>query len=614
MRERLQGLLAILLSLSTVFGGWWWSSGFIPWEKAWWHHLFNYLKANMVLPLGFTESLVAGFVMLLLSFIVIVWVNSRAHTKSRHQAFDQTNLHGSASYATVEDVKRSGLIKTEGVALGVLPETGQQLCHNGPAHVLGIGATRTGKGITWVMRTMDNWTASTVSLDIKGEIFAKTSGFKAALGHKAFKFQPTDVNGGTRFNPLTEIRADTDYFISDAQNIASILLDTDGRGLKDFWAKTGWEWMTVGILHTITKIQDTEGRRANLRDVSLVMSGGNVDTVPKDEEELEELTNQIFDDMASYNHGNHDVDREVKRVARLLRYTAHQQRSGTVATAQTELAIYADPIVAKNTAVSDFKIDDLMNSDVPCHLYLVMDTDNLLRLRPIIRLMFNILLRGLTKNLSDPSSQTPSKHRLLLLLDELTSIGKVEIFEDSLAFLAGYGIKAFPIVQDKEQLEKTYGRDNSIQANCDATAVFTPNKDETAQWVSRMLGNTTVVLDRESVSRKAGDFSGSNSVSLTEIKRPLMTPEEVRTKLRKFNEETKEPGEVLIFVGGQKPIRAVQNPYFLDKDLLKRTQLPPHFDRSTETTISTETGNTGNARYTQHINALMPTNATTTGA
>src|SRR3546814_1646937 len=41
------------------------------------------------------------------------------------------------------------------------------------------------------------------------------------------------------------------------------------------------------------------------------------------------------------------------------------------------------------------------------------------------------------------------KHRLLLMLDEFTSVGKLEIFEDALAYMAGYGLKAFIIVQDQ---------------------------------------------------------------------------------------------------------------------------------------------------------------------
>jgi len=43
--------------------------------------------------------------------------------------------------------------------------------------------------------------------------------------------------------------------------------------------------------------------------------------------------------------------------------------------------------------------------------------------------------------------------------------GKLEIFEEALAFIAGYGLKALLITQDLSQLTKAYSRDESILSN-----------------------------------------------------------------------------------------------------------------------------------------------------
>ena len=74
------------------------------------------------------------------------------------------------------------------------------------------------------------------------------------------------------------------------------------------------------------------------------------------------------------------------------------------------------------------------------------------------------------------------KHKLLLMLDEFPSLGKLEIFQESLAFIAGYGMKAYLICQDLNQLksrETGYGHDEAITSNCHIQTAFAPNRIET---------------------------------------------------------------------------------------------------------------------------------------
>src|SRR3546814_11666592 len=72
-------------------------------------------------------------------------------------------------------------------------------------------------------------------------------------------------------------------------------------------------------------------------------------------------------------------------------------------------------------------------------------------LRPLIRILLNQFLTRLTAEMEFDGGRSVKhyKHRLLLMLDEFTSVGKLEIFEDALAYMAGYGLKAFIIVQDQ---------------------------------------------------------------------------------------------------------------------------------------------------------------------
>ena len=60
------------------------------------------------------------------------------------------------------------------------------------------------------------------------------------------------------------------------------------------------------------------------------------------------------------------------------------------------LSLYRDPIVAANTEYSEFKINDLVNHERPVSLYLVVPMASRDRLRPLIRLILNQIIRTLT--------------------------------------------------------------------------------------------------------------------------------------------------------------------------------------------------------------------------
>ncbi|WP_210671104.1 type IV secretory system conjugative DNA transfer family protein, partial [Helicobacter cinaedi] len=67
-----------------------------------------------------------------------------------------------------------------------------------------------------------------------------------------------------------------------------------------------------------------------------------------------------------------------------------------IGTASDTLNLYIDPILAKNTAKSDFKIKDLMNHDSPISLYLIIPPGQKNRLRPFFNLLVNQIFRTLT--------------------------------------------------------------------------------------------------------------------------------------------------------------------------------------------------------------------------
>ena len=105
----------------------------------------------------------------------------------------------------------------------------------------------------------------------------------------------------------------------------------------------------------------------------------------------------------------------------------------------------------------------------------------------------------------DGREVSPYRHRLLLALDEFASLRAMKEFELAMSKCAGYGIKCFLLVQDREQIIDAYGSHESITSHCHVVGAYAPNNLTTAEWLSDMLGTSTVV--NEDVT-ESGDRGG----------------------------------------------------------------------------------------------------------
>lgn len=532
-----------------------------PWKWISWYYSYSHLYPQIFYP-------AATICMFSSCSVIALFFGLK---KGSHLVHD---LHGSAKWASKQDIVRSGLIPksehSDGVYVGGWCDGKKQyyLRHNGPEHILAFAPTRSGKGIGLVIPTLLSWEQSCVVLDIKGENWALTSGWrKKHVNNLVLKFDPSASDeSSVKFNPLEEIRLGTDHEVSDVQNIVTMIVDPDGKGLNDHWAKTGHALLVGSVLHSLYTEKE-KGRTATLRSVSTKLS--DPDT-PIDE---------LFEEMLNTKHRDGKVHPVVAESARDMLNKAENERSGVHSTAMSFLTLYRDPIVAKNTAKSEFKIRDLMNHEKPISLYIVVRPSDKDRLKPLIRLLINQIVRILTEKMEfkDGSSIKHYKHRLLLMIDEFPSLGKLEIFEESLAFIAGYGLKAYLITQDLAQLYKHYGKDESIVSNCHIRIAYAPNKIETAELLSKMAGQTTVVKKSVTTSGTAKLWSTkSKSESLQEVQRPLLTPDECMTlkgPQKDHEDKITKPGDMLIFSAGFPAILGTQILYFLDPIFSSRAKI-----------------------------------------
>lgn len=468
----------------------------------------------------------------------------------------QEDTHGSARWAKEKEWEKAKLLVkypkySDGVILGRTGELKNGFCSslktiidNAKTHIAVVAPTRSGKGVGIIIPTLLNWLGSVFVLDMKGENYAFTAGFRQkVLGQKILKFRPYSFDGSISYNPLAEIEIASVNEVKGAKILADILTDPGENKKRDHWDNSASSLFVGLILYVLYKANN-EGRMGSFGDIVDFLTDTSkplddawqdlmVVPITKNREYIENWK-KIYtkQQMRGIPDGVHPI---VARTAAEMLNKDPRERASIVSSVMAKLSLFKDPIIRKNTTnvdfrIKDFRIKDLMDYDVPVSFYVVVESQDMDSLAPLLRILITQMLGVLAPEMDFENEKDPHKHRLLLMLDEFPAFGTIPLLEKALAYIAGYGMKAVIIAQALNQIRKNYGDKNSVFDNC-ATTVFyapTPLDSETPKQISELLGDTTIKVKNK--SWKAFSIGQSNLSESNQARR-LLTPEEVRNKL-----------------------------------------------------------------------------------
>lgn len=513
----------------------------------------------------------------------------------------EPDYYGSAKFADREDIEKMKVTENpdDGVVLGKTKDN-KIITHNGSEHIMAMAPTRSGKGINTVLTTLWTWISSVIVNDIKGECWDLTSGYRrTVLKQKCIFFNPMDETGeGISYNPLALVKVGTRAEQEDARTVATTLLDVDGKGETDHWISSAINLLTAVILHVKYVNKDAsfldimkflEDPKEPLIDKiggiiakELNDFGDVVDKTVKDNE------GNPIETLKPFNHFQALRDQGIDNLDFLELYmqettlhplagstfatifaTPDKERGSIFSTCINKLGIFKDPRIMRNVAKSDIVPKDLMKERIS--LYLITPPKAIDMTKPLFRLIITQTIYELTDKMEFNNRRKIDKEakgfnfneikdkvkefffkkpkvdldkmqnkRLLFLIDEFPALGNLSLVEKALAYIAGYGLKVLMITQSVNQLNKIYGKENSILDNCHSQLYFTPNDKDTPKMISDMMGNKT-----EKVITRSGSGMGLKNRSESYTGRPLMTPGEIRTL--PFE-------EIILFITGHNPI------------------------------------------------------------
>jgi type IV secretion system protein VirD4 len=450
-------------------------------------HFYVYAQDERVSKLALENgAIAAGLVLaLFLALAIFLYANRRS------------TLHGDARFGTLSEARRAGLAAKSGIILGRL--NGQTLVSNDPGHVLIVGPTRTGKGVSFVIPNGLVWPGSMVTLDIKGENMKSFGAARAAKGDAVFVFAPGSASSH-RYNPLDYVRPGPEM-ATDCANIASFLVATGS--VENEWTLAARKTVAALLGYVMTSIHF--GKARHIRSAVRVISTGH------------DIADVLKTIVATEKGG--PVPSWVLDAFNQFVAIPDRTRGSVMFNVNNAFAPWDSPLICAATETSDFDIRDLRRKRIS--IFIGSPLADLESYRPLIRILFQQIHDVLMRNL--PGADEP--HQVLLLLDEFYALGKMSSLASKIAVSAGYGFRMAIVLQNISQLDETYGKAmrETLVAGAALKLFVAINDNETAKYVSDALGTYTATH----TTKMMGAGLSQSRVSLGHMAAPLRRPQEL---------------------------------------------------------------------------------------
>lgn len=332
---------------------------------------------------------------------------------------------------------------------------------------------------------------SMVVTDPKGEIFALTSKIKEKQGYKVFVLNFEDMDCSMRYNPLSYVET-----TRDSLSISEIIVSAENdKGKKDIWYITQKNLLSSLILYFKYEMPP---EKCSIPGILEFLSETDME---EDEDTGIGPLDEVFYSLPSEHPAR-------KAYQLTFAKTKSKMRASVFVSLTATLSNYLDNEVGYFMGDSDFIFDEIGKRK--SILYMITPPIDK-SWNPLINLAYTQLFDRIYKVAKHNGRVLPIP--LLLWLDELPNIGKLEQLQDVTATGRGYGIGTILIVQNITQMQEIYGEKNteSLIGNC-ATKICLGNCNSTTnEFFSKLCGITTKRVETGSSSTSRSGTSNNSS-------------------------------------------------------------------------------------------------------
>ncbi|WP_370642469.1 type IV secretory system conjugative DNA transfer family protein [Afifella sp. H1R] len=412
----------------------------------------------------------------------------------------QSTLFGSARWASKKEA--DALTRNNGGLLVGRQQGGSKpIRYDGISHLITLAPTRTGKGVGTVIPNLLDADRSVLCIDPKGENARITMRARSRFG-PVHLLDPFDATGlpSAAYNPMDTLDPASPDVAEDAATLAeALVLDPPGQVAEAHWNEEAKALLAGIILFVACEEEPSRRTLATVRE--------HITAAP---DAFAALLRRMQDSPAA--------GQLVARAANRHLGKSDREAAGVLSSAQRHTHFLDSPRMAAVMGRSDVRFADLKEGTAT--VFLVLPPDRLDAYSRWLRLLVSQAVTDMARSRTRPAKP------VLFLLDEFAALGHLAPVERAMGLMAGYGLQLWPILQDLHQLRATYGRRaGTFFSNAGVIQTFGVNDYETAEWLSKTIGQETVEYETESVNRSTGSRSIGRSQHFHG--RNLLNPDEI---------------------------------------------------------------------------------------
>ena len=435
-----------------------------------------------------------------------------------------------------------------GLIVGWHPQLGPLIYH-GQQGVLLAAGTRSGKGVGFVIPNLLHYPHSVVQLDVKEENFKYTSLYRQRNGQEVYLWAPFSETGHTHcWNVFDAVWQRPEHLqIGDIMSIGDALYPAKVEPRARFFNDNARSLFLGLTLY----LRETPGMPVTLGEILRQSSGKG--------KPIKEYLKGILE---ARTRTDTDVPPLTWRCVDALNRFLNQPETtlgNVLSTFNAPLQIFTDPVVEAATSKSDFDLADVRKRRMTIYVGIAPAKLAEASAQLLVNLFYSQLVNLNLREL--PADNPELKYQCLLLNDEATAPGKIEIIAQANGYMAGYNLRLATVIQTVAQVTECYGEQGArtLITNHGAHLLYPPREQKDANEYSEMLGYFTAIA--RSKSRNRGARSNSTGESESGQKRALMLPQE----LKEMGQE-----KLIVTLENCKPIQAEKAFFYKHKVFIDR--------------------------------------------
>ena len=420
-------------------------------------------------------------------------------------------------------------------------------------HLITIAGSRGGKSASLLIPNLRVYPGSALVIDPKGELARETAATRRdVLGQDVHVLDPWGVSKLpadmiSAFDPLSELRDCADDLIDNADLIADALIIANSK--DPHWTDAARALLRALILWLAL---DPAGSGGSLADLPGIIARLTSEKTEGEEGKASLLRRLAALDPDDAEGNEREALAIIRNQAEIMLGPNDKELASILSTARTQLAFLESPAMIRNLRLSLLRLAQLKERRAT--VYLCLPAARMGTHGRWLRLIVGLAVSTLERVSFSSGEERP--HSVLFVLEEFAALGYLRALEQAVAYMAGYGVKLWAVLQDLTQLRRHYQDGwETFLGNAGLIQAFSITDQTTCEYLSKRLGETTFQITNKMDVGSRLAAEGDTGLRREFKTAPLMTPDEVARKFarRSDGKGGMTGGLALVLVAGSYP-------------------------------------------------------------